>query len=226
MRGSTTEKEPIHLERKTRLAKKTRGSHEQRRAATYNKVMSAGISILYESGYQATTTTSIAQEAGMSRGALLHQFPTKTDLIVGIAEYLVTQYDEARQCISEQTTSSLEEFKQLSDLLWDQSKHKNIIALIEIRLASRSDENLASCLDKHVNVSVRKHYEEACQLAKKAGIKDENAIRTLTTLTSASIWGLAIFRLEPSYKEEVDKAYALMKDRRNKVIDKLLESAA
>lgn len=220
---STTESGLADLEVKETPNKKTRGPHELRRAVTYNKVISAGISILYNSGYQATTTTSVAEKAGISRGALLHQFPTKTDLIVGIAEYLVKQYDEERDAVFKKISSPLEQFKQLTDILWERSRQESTIALIEICLASRSDSNLSSNLKPHVNETVRRQLDDACRLAKRAGIENEEAIRTLTILTTAAVWGLGIFRLEPNYEDEIDKAFSLLTKRRDQLIEKLME---
>ncbi|GAB1264480.1 TetR/AcrR family transcriptional regulator [Aurantivibrio infirmus] len=213
----------IHLRTEETPLKKIRGSHEQRRTATYNKVISAGISILYNQGYQATTTTSVAEKAGVSRGALLHQFPTKTELIVGIAEYLVGQYAEARNDVFTEALPPLERFKRLTDLLWEKSKQENTIALIEIRLASRSDPELALGLKSRVNEAVRSQMDDACELAKLAGIEDQDAVKTLSTLTTASVWGLAILRLESSYQEDIEDAFELMKKNRDQLIEKLIK---
>ena len=53
-----------------------RRSNVERTATTRRKVLESTIACLYEHGYTATTTAMIAQHAGISRGALLHHFPT------------------------------------------------------------------------------------------------------------------------------------------------------
>lgn len=219
----TTENELPVLELGAAPDKKIRGPHEIRRAATYKKVISAGISILYINGYQATTTTSVAEKAGISRGALLHQFPTKNDLIVGIAEYLVKQYNDEKDSIFKEISSPLEQFKRLTDVLWERSRQESTIALIEVCLASRSDSTLALNLKPHVNETVRSQLDDACRLAKRAGIENEDAIKALTILTTAAVWGLGIFRLEASYEDEIERAFSLLKKRRDELIENLLK---
>ena len=64
-----------------------RGPNAERRAATRAKIMEATVRCLAEFGYAATSTPLVAKIAKVSRGSLLHQFPTKVDLIIGVAEY-------------------------------------------------------------------------------------------------------------------------------------------
>src|SRR5579862_7588153 len=64
-----------------------RGPNAERRAATRAKIMEAAVRCLAEFGYAATSTPLVARLAKVSRGSLLHQFPTKVDLMLGVAEY-------------------------------------------------------------------------------------------------------------------------------------------
>src|SRR3569833_543831 len=78
-----------------------RGPNAERRAATRAKIMEAAVRCLAEFGYAATSTPLVAQLAKVSRGSLLHQFPTKVDLILAVAEYALTArgqkvFDELR----------------------------------------------------------------------------------------------------------------------------------
>lgn len=58
------------------------------------KLIEAAIACLHRTGYSATTVSTVATEAGVSRGAMTHQFPAKTDLMLasradpGLAERL------------------------------------------------------------------------------------------------------------------------------------------
>ena len=58
-----------------------------RTAAMQQKLIDAAIQCLYELGYAATTTQLVTDRAGVSRGAILHHYPTKVDLMVAVAEY-------------------------------------------------------------------------------------------------------------------------------------------
>src|SRR5678816_4605841 len=71
----------------TTKSKVPRGPNAERRAATRAKIMEARVKCLAEFGYAATSTPLVAKLAKVSRGSLLHQFPTKVDLILAVAEY-------------------------------------------------------------------------------------------------------------------------------------------
>ena len=52
------------------------------------RLMDATIECLVEHGFGGTSTTLISERAGVSRGAQLHHFPTKNDLVVAAVEHL------------------------------------------------------------------------------------------------------------------------------------------
>ena len=60
----------------------------QKSASTRTQIIEAAIKCLVELGYGRTTTTVIAQKAGLSRGAMLHHFPSKMDIIRAAVDYL------------------------------------------------------------------------------------------------------------------------------------------
>lgn len=60
---------------------KKRRTQEERRAATQSVLLDATIHCLGRDGYAATSISAITKQAGVSRGALLHHYPTKNELI-------------------------------------------------------------------------------------------------------------------------------------------------
>lgn len=60
---------------------KQRRTQEERRAATKSVLLDATIHCLGRDGYAATSISAITKQAGVSRGALLHHYPTKNELI-------------------------------------------------------------------------------------------------------------------------------------------------
>ena len=57
--------------------KPTRRSQAERSASTRALLLDATIDSLVEDGYASTTTTGIADRAGVSRGAQMHHFASK-----------------------------------------------------------------------------------------------------------------------------------------------------
>lgn len=61
----------------------------ERSSATRAKVLDATIESLLDVGYGKTSTQEVNRRAGVSRGALLHQFPTREALVVAAVRHLV-----------------------------------------------------------------------------------------------------------------------------------------
>jgi len=61
---------------------------EERSAATRRVLLEATVTCLVELGYTGTTSAAVAEKAGLSRGAQLHHFGTRDQLVVAAVEYL------------------------------------------------------------------------------------------------------------------------------------------
>src|SRR5258707_2996159 len=61
---------------------------EERSAETRRRLLDATVACLFDRGYAGTTTTEIASHAGVSRGAQLHHFPRKDELVVSALEHV------------------------------------------------------------------------------------------------------------------------------------------
>lgn len=57
----------------------------ERSRETIDRLRSATLELIAERGYAGTSTSEVARRAGVSRGALLHHFPRKIDLIADVA---------------------------------------------------------------------------------------------------------------------------------------------
>ncbi|QRY62235.1 TetR/AcrR family transcriptional regulator [Gordonia sp. PDNC005] len=68
----------IHVERK----------QQDRAAQTRDTILEAAAKVLFEEGYSAATTLHIQQVAGVSRGRLLHHFPSRELLLTAAVHHL------------------------------------------------------------------------------------------------------------------------------------------
>jgi AcrR family transcriptional regulator len=64
-------------------------SRDDQRAATYRRIVDVAVESLIEEGFAATTTVEVQRRAGLSRGALLHHFPTREQLFTAAVHRLV-----------------------------------------------------------------------------------------------------------------------------------------
>ena len=70
------------------MATETRQRQADRSRETRRKLMVATVGCLVERGWAGTTTTEVAERAGVSRGAQLHHFRTRGELVAAAVEYL------------------------------------------------------------------------------------------------------------------------------------------
>ena len=66
----------------------TRTPQADRTRAMRQRLLEATVEVLVERGFSGTSTTLVSERAGVSRGAQLHHFPTRNDLVVAAVEHL------------------------------------------------------------------------------------------------------------------------------------------
>lgn len=71
--------------------KRPRRTQAERSESTRKKLIEAALVLLRERGYGGLRTNEVSDRAGVSRGAQLHHFPSKHELILATLEYLNEQ---------------------------------------------------------------------------------------------------------------------------------------
>ena len=117
---------------------------EERSAETRRRLLDATVACLFERGYAGTTTTEIATRAGVSRGAQLHHFPRKDELVVSALEYVFElRLNEMSAAIAEPPPGNRENrIAMLIDVMWPMFKGPTFYAWLELVVASRTDPAL------------------------------------------------------------------------------------
>ncbi len=114
----------------------------ERSASTKSRLLDAAIECLTELGYAGLTTTEVARRAGVSRGAQVHHFPTKTDLVVAAVGHLfVRRLDEFRKAFANAPPGS-DRLDEAIDLLWSMYSGPAFVSWLELWVAARSDLSL------------------------------------------------------------------------------------
>ncbi len=126
--------------------KRPHRSHAERSAATRRLLLDTAIKCLFEHGYGKTSARLIADQAGISRGALLHQFPANADLMTYVVEAVfdeeLAMYRQLLNNISEPD----ERLVALPLAVWQVLSRPAGVAVLEIMQGSRSDRVLAEKL--------------------------------------------------------------------------------
>ncbi len=125
-----------------------RRTQAERSAAMRERLLDATIECLVTYGYSGTTTPRIAEVAGVTRGAQVHHFRSKEDLVVAAVEHLAEQRTQAAirelgrvAAIPDPVTTAL-------DFLWESHQGPMFIATVELWVAARTDRALARHIER------------------------------------------------------------------------------
>jgi len=142
----------------------------QKSAMTRDKILDAAIDCFIHEGYTNVTTAKVANAAGVSRGAMLHHFPSKLELIQAAIEYLhdklVEDFTGRVQAIPKNLRGKKHRRAGL-DAYWEHLTSDLFMAYHELCVAGRMEPELREILDKstltfdqHVRNSTRELFKE------------------------------------------------------------------
>jgi AcrR family transcriptional regulator len=122
------------------------GWQAQKSASTRSLIVDAAIKCFVDLGYARTTTTAIAERAGLSRGAMLHHFPSKIDIVRAAVDHLHAKRLKALRKSMMRPSGETDRVRQGVDAYWAHVKHPMFVAFFELSVAARTDAELASIL--------------------------------------------------------------------------------
>jgi AcrR family transcriptional regulator len=120
-------------------ARAARRTQEQRSAETRARLLDATIDCLVRYGYNGTTTPRVAQMAGVTRGAQVHHFGSKNDLVIAALQHLAARRAAAVVANVGDLAATEDPVGRLLDLLWDLHEGPLFIATVELWVAGRTD---------------------------------------------------------------------------------------
>ena len=119
----------------------TRTPQAERTAATRLRLMEATVDCLVELGWAGTTTTIVSERAGVSRGAQLHHFPSKQDLVVSAVGHLMDRRrEELHGMLDDLPVKG--RVRAALELISTQFTSQVFFAALELWVAARSDQEL------------------------------------------------------------------------------------
>ncbi len=134
------------------------GWQAQKSAMTRDTILDAALDCFINIGYASTTTAKIADRAKVSRGAMLHHFPSKTELIQAAVEYLhgkllfryAKSIDEAIGEAAAHTLPVDERNRRGLRGYWNYLSSDLFIAYHELCVAGRTDPELQHILEDSI----------------------------------------------------------------------------
>ena len=122
------------------------GWQARKSAATRRQIVEATLRCFSKLGYFRTTTPAIAEESGLSRGAMLHHFPTRLDVVRAAVEHLQAKRLKAFRAAVEGLPPGENRAYAALRAHWDQLRHPLYGVFIELQVAARTDPELADIL--------------------------------------------------------------------------------
>lgn len=170
---------------------------QQRAIDTRTALLDAAIDCLVERGYGATTTIETARRAGVSRGAQLHHFPTKTKLLTSAVERLLERRIEEFRKAFVDVPPGPGRLERAVDELWSMFESSTFVAMAELWVAARTDPQLASAV-----VEMDERFFEEClivyaELFSQGDRGNEEFDDMAASFAFAFMDGLAFQRLVP-----------------------------
>ena len=147
-----------------------RRSRSERSADSRQLILDATLACLLEQGYARTTTLTIQARAGVSRGRLLHQFPSRDGLLVAACQHLAQHHLTE---VENWVTSSLDaanddhagdgalgdRLDRATDQLWATFQQPYFWGAIELWTAARTDPGLRATLlpeERRLGAAIRR----------------------------------------------------------------------
>lgn len=125
---------------------RARRTQAERSETARKALIDAAIKLLNSHGYAGATLSLIAQEAGVTRGCILHQFGTRAQLMT---EVVKATYEENRALyvhVIGESPSGGRKFSDWPEVVWPILRRPASTAVLEILQGCRSDPELAELL--------------------------------------------------------------------------------
>jgi AcrR family transcriptional regulator len=124
-------------------------TQQQRRDETRRALLDAAVESLIEVGFARTTTLEVQRRANASRGALLHHFPSKTELLVAAVDHLAEMRAREIKLLAAQLPderAGRARTDAVIELLWQCFSGTFFQVAMELRTAARTDPELRPVL--------------------------------------------------------------------------------
>ncbi|WP_395658645.1 TetR/AcrR family transcriptional regulator [Nocardioides sp.] len=119
---------------------------EERSRVMRARLLEATVECLVERGFAGTSTTLVSERAGVSRGAQLHHFPTKNDLVVAAVEHLTEKRGAELSAAAARLPSGRRRTRAVLEMLADHFTSDVFAAALELWVAARTDETLLAAV--------------------------------------------------------------------------------
>lgn len=164
----------------------------EKSAETRRKLVDGAIRCLHARGYGATTVEQILQDSGVKRGTMIHQFPTRVDLMLEVVRCVYEDEGNAIYTRTMETDDPIERILRIPELAFELYSRPAGVAVLEILLASRSDPVLSAALGPLQTVLEERTADNLRRVTEDAGLDPGEEGPVIRRMLTAAARGLAI----------------------------------
>jgi AcrR family transcriptional regulator len=190
------------------MASPPRRSQSERSAETRAKILAAARDILQSQGYSGATMSAIRDAAGMSLGAIQHQYSSKAKLMAAVVEDLSARRAEIYAAAIRRGANPRASMENLIDANLALASQPEAAAALEIHLARRNDPEL----DEEVAPIALRHDQQILswsrELLQSTNI-DATSMESLQLLSNAVTRGLTVEYIRNPDQRAIDRAARL-----------------
>ncbi len=176
----------------TDATKPARRTQAERSATMRARILKAAVKCLYKQGYGATTTVSVASTAEVSRGAMLHHFPSKADLMLATLAYVLELNNANFAKAANKIDDPWERYAALPDIRLLASSQPAGVAFLEIMVGARSDEAVSKRFGEFQRQLNTRTSQRMAEWAEASGVKVTPRDQAVSRTVTLAIFGLAI----------------------------------
>ncbi|QQO12529.1 TetR/AcrR family transcriptional regulator [Bradyrhizobium diazoefficiens] len=194
------------------LSPTRRRTQAERTEATRTQLLKAAANLIRRRGYARFRTADVAAEAGMSRGAQLHHFPTKDSLVVATLEYVFEQ----AQIMSRKRAAAVNRPRDLIESVIEDAREfffsEHFMVAIDIVLSTSTDEAVRKQI-LEISRKARRPVETAWTEALVASGVHASLAADIVALTLSLVRGMALRTLwdnDPKWFDELFSVWRRM----------------
>lgn len=193
----------------------------QKSAMTRDKILDAAIDCFINLGYTKVTTAKVSDVAGVSRGAMLHHFPSKLELIRSAIEYLHDKLliDYTVKVASIPSSLSGKDRRRAGlEASWEHFNGDLFAAYHELCIAGRTDPELEEILDQSVELFERHVHETNKKLFQEWNDRGDIYLLAMD-LTKFLMEGMAFGLIGNNREQRINRLLDYLSDRLEEIFE-------
>lgn len=117
---------------------------QARSIAMRENLIETALDVIYDRGYRSASTTEFARRAGVSRGAMLHHFPARSDIVVAAMERLLGDSTREIREVAERVAKQQVSLEDFVEFLWEMFSGRFFYISLEFINEARTNPELSA----------------------------------------------------------------------------------